>query len=178
MIEILTWVSIFSGGILILMLLLSLIGGLDFDVDFDMGSTDVDTGAGGLGVFKGILTFVSVTAWVIKVLVATKKHMALAICIGILSGIAALLLLNYLIRLMLKNDTNVNWSMEDALYQKGEVYLKIPGKKESGLVHININGANRELKALSFDKKQIQTGTAIEVMDVDGDLVIVRPITK
>ena len=174
MIEILTWVSIIAGGILILLLLLSLIGGLDFDVDLDIGSTDVDTGAGGLGVFKGLLTFISVTSWVIKILMTSQKHTGIAVGIGLLSGIAALLLLNYLVRAMLRNDSYVNWTMEDALYQQGTVYLKIPADNGNGIVHVKVKGANRELKAKSFDKVEISTGEPISVMDIDGEYVIVK----
>jgi len=79
MITILTWVSIIAGGILILMMLLSIIGGLDLDLDVDIGSTDVETDAGGLGVIKGFLTFVSVSSWIIKVLLAFDKHPGMAI---------------------------------------------------------------------------------------------------
>jgi len=71
MITILTWVSIVAGGILILLMLLSLIGGLDLDLD--LGSPDVDTDAGGIGLIKGILTFTSVSSWVIKVLLVSNK---------------------------------------------------------------------------------------------------------
>jgi len=178
MIEILTWVSIIAGGILILMLLLSLIGGLDIDMDADIGSSDVDSSGGGVGVIKGFLTFISVTSWVIKILLATQKHPAMAIGIGIVTGIAALLLLNYLLITLLKNDSNVNYTLEDALYQSGTVYLKIPEGKDSGIIHVNVKGAKREMKARSFDGTEIKTGSAIDVMDIDGEYAVVRPIQK
>lgn len=175
MIEILTWVSIIAGGILILMLLLSLIGGLDIDLDADVGSADVDSSSGGgLGLIKGVLTFISVTSWVIKILLATQKHLGIAIGIGILTGLAALFLLNYLVRTLLKNDSNVNYSLEDALYQTGTVYLKIPGGSNTGIVHVNVKGAKREMKARSFDGNEIQTGSSIDVMDIDGEYAVVR----
>jgi len=74
MITILTWISITTGGILILMMLMSLIGGLDLDFDLDVGSTDTDTdSSGGLGAIKGALTFVAVSSWVVKVLLTTNN---------------------------------------------------------------------------------------------------------
>lgn len=173
MIEILTWVSIIAGGILILLLLLSIIGGLDFDIDIDADASDIDSG-GGLGVLKGVLTFVSVTSWIIKVLLATQKSPILAVIIGVLSGLFALWILNYLVRALLKNDSYVNWEMEDALYQSGSVYLKIPGGEETGIVSVNIKGVARELKAKSFDGNIIPTGKTIDVMDVTKDIAIVK----
>jgi hypothetical protein len=179
MIEILTWVSIIAGGILILLLLLSLIGGLDIDVDADIGSTDVDSaGGGGLGIIKGVLTFVSVTSWVIKLLLATQKSPVIAIGIGLVSGLAALLLLNYIVVTLLKNDSNVNYSMDDALFQSGTVYLKIPSGENTGIIHVNVKGAKREMKAKSFDGSEIETGKTIDVMDIDGEYAVVRLTQK
>ncbi len=172
MIEILTWTSIFAGGILVLLLLLSLLGGLDMDID--IGDTEVDADSGGLGLIKGFLTFVSVGSWVIKVLLATNKSPVIAISIGIISGLFALWILNYLLRLLMKNESNVNWKMEDALFQKGEVYLRVPAEEGNGIVHVRVNGVNRELKALSYDSKEIKTGSPITVMDIDGEFVKVQ----
>lgn len=178
MITILTWVSIIAGGILILMMLLSIIGGLDLDLDVDIGSTDVETDAGGLGVIKGFLTFVSVSSWIIKVLLAFDKHPGMAIGIGVFSGILAVVLLSYLFKLLLSNELNVNWKMEDALFQSGEVYLRIPAENGNGIVNINIKGAKRELKAKSIDKLNIKTGASVQVVDIDGEYVIVKEQEK
>ncbi len=172
MIEILTWTSIIAGGILILLLLLSIIGGLDLDLD--VGSTDVETDSGGLGVLKAILTFVSVSSWIIKVLLAAEKHMGVALGIGIFCGILAILALNYLLRFLMKGESNVNWEITDALYQNGEVYLKIPATNGNGIVNVKVNGVVRELKAISAEKTEISTGQSIVVVDVDGEYVKVK----
>ena len=171
MVEILTWVSLITGGILILMLLLSLIGGLDLDID--IGGGDVDVDSGGLGFVKGFLTFISVTTWIIKALLIGGKHPGLATVIGILCGMVALFVVSYVFKLMLKNESNVNWSMNDALYQKGKVYLKIPATEGEGIVQVTIKGAKRELKAKSFNKKEIITGAQIKIVDVEENYVLV-----
>jgi len=172
MITILTWVSIIAGGILILLMLLSLIGGLDLDLDIG-SSTDVDTDSGGIGLIKGFLTFISVSSWIIKILLAANKHIGMALGIGVICGIIALMILNYIFRLLLKNESNVNWKMEDAMFQNGEVYLKIP-PNGSGIVNVTINGVPREMKALSLDNKEIKTGSAITVIDIEGEFVKVQ----
>jgi len=174
LINLLFWVSIITGGTLLLLMLLSVIGGLDLDVDVDMGSTDVDSDAGGLGVVKGFLTFVSTSSWVIKILVASNQNLGMAIGIGIVVGLVALKLLTFLFQQLMKNESNVNWEISDALYQKGEVYLKIPASQEaSGLIQVEINGTIRELKARSKDKIEIKTGDSIVVVDTDGEYVMV-----
>ena len=171
MITILTWVAVIAGSFLILMMLLSVIGGLDLDVD--IGSTDVETDAGGIGLIKGVLTFISVASWVMKVLLVTSSHPALAIGVGIISGMVAFGLLNWLFKVLLNNEEDVNWEMEDSILTKGEVYLKIPSNG-SGIVNINVKGAKRELKAKALDNVELPTGTQIQVVDIEKDYVIVK----
>ncbi len=171
MIEILTYVSLVTGGLLILMLLLSLIGGLDLELD--IGGGDVDVDAGGLGLIKGALTFISVSTWVMKIILVGGKHPGIAVAIGVICGLLAFLLLSSIVKLLLKSAENVNWDMEDALFQKGEVYLKIPASKGEGIVHVKIKGTNRELKAKSFDNKEIITGSPVKIVEVDENYVIV-----
>jgi len=73
----------------------------------------------------------------------------------------------------MRNEENVNWSASDAMFQPGEVYLKIPEGKGSGLVNVKINGAMREMKAKSKDSMVIETGSTVVVVDVDGEYAIV-----
>jgi len=172
---VLTWVSIITGGLLVLLFLMSLIGGLDLDTD--VGSTDVDTDAGGIGLIKGFLTFVSVSSWVIKVVLHSSENPVKAIGFGILAGILAFFLLNYVFKLLLKTQSNVNWSMSDAMFTKGEVYLTIPSEGK-GIVNVNINGANRELEAKSNEKLDLKTGTKIQIVDIEDNFVIVEKLNS
>ncbi len=175
MITILTWTSIIAGGILVLLLLLSILGGLDMDID--IGGDDADTSEGGLGIIKGLLTFVSVGAWMMRILLIGDQHPGLALAIGVVAGLVALFLLNYLLRVLLSNEENVNWEMDDALFQTGEVYLKVPAKDGSGIVNVDVKGASRELKARSRNG-ELPTGTSIRVVDIDGEYVIVSKDNK
>ena len=172
MIAVLTWVSIIAGGILVLLLLLSLLGGLDIDVDIDTGG-ETDTSAGGIGLMKGALTFVSVSSWVMKILMVGQQGKTLSIVVGVLSGIFAFALLNYLFKALLKNEENVNWEMRDALFQRGTTYLKIPAGGE-GIVQVDIRGATRELKAKSNSGEEIKTGESIVVVDIFNEFAIVE----
>ena len=173
MITILTWISIVAGGLLIILLVLSLISGLDFDLDIDTGSADIDTDPGGLGILKGALTFISVSSWVVKLLLATEQSPFIAVLIGVLIGLLAMALLSYLVRVLLRNDENVNWELEDAMFQTGTVYLRIP-KEGQGIVNINVKGVNRELKAKQIEEDEISTGELVRVVDIEGEIVIVK----
>jgi len=172
MIYILTWVAIITGGLLILLMLLSLIGGLELDVE--IGSTDVETDAGGIGLIKGFLTFLSIGSWVMKVTIVTSDSPIIALFVGLVSGVLAFFVLNYLFKLLLKNESNVNWNMDDALFQVGEVYLKIPAKKGNGIITVDINGTPRELKAKAEKNKEIPTGAKIMVVRIEGEYALVE----
>ena len=175
MLDLLTYTSLIAGGLLVLLLLMSILGGLDLDLDV---GTDTDTESGsGLGIIKSILTFLSVGCWVIKILLVNEKNVWFAVVIGIVAGIVALMFLSYLLKLLLKNEENVNWEMDDSLFQQGEVYLKIP-EGGSGLVNVNIKGATRELKAKSRDNIEIKTGDRIRVVGVEEEFVLVERETS
>jgi len=171
MITLLTWTSIFAGGFLVLMLLLSIFGGLDMDVD--IGDTEVDADGGGLGIVKGFLTFLSVASWVMKILLGSEQNPAIAACIGVVAGLVAFYILSKLFKMLLRNEENVNWTINDALFSTGEVYLRIP-EDGNGLVNVTINGVTRELKAKTYNNKLLPTGTPIAVTDIEGDYVIVQ----
>lgn len=173
MIFYLTWISIIAGGLLVLMLLLSLIGGLDLDLDTDF-SSESDTDGGGLGLVKGVLTFVSVGSWTMKILLMSEKTIPIALTLGFLVGIAAVFLLHWMIKTLMKNDENVNWDADDALLKTGEVYLRIPAENGNGIVNVSIKGASRELKAKSYDNTEIKTGATIRVIEVDGEFALVK----
>ncbi len=168
--EILMWVSFISGGLLILLMLLSLLGGLDLDVDF--GDADIDSG--GLGLLKGGLTFISVCSWVVRLVLDTSSSITVAIVSGFLSGIIGVLILSWLFRILLRNQEEVNWDPDMAVGNTGKVYLKIP-KGGSGIVKVKIHGAIRELKAVS-QEDEIPTGAEIYVNDYDGTHAVVTTV--
>jgi len=170
MITTLTYISLATGGVLIILLLISIFSGLD--LDFDIGGGDIDTDSGGLGVLKGSLTFISVCSWVIKIAMTANQSPLVGVGIGVIVGLIALWLLNSLLKLLLRNEENVNWDPEDAMFKEAKVYLKIP-KGGDGIIHININGAIRELKARSKDKKEISTGDTVFVSDYINGFAIV-----
>jgi len=169
MLDVLFWVSVFSGGILFILLLLSVIGGLDFDLDIDVsGDSDVD---GGFGIVKGILTFVSMSAWVVRILIIAEQHIAISITGGIIVGIITVYLLSKLLKFLIGQQEFNHWTMEDTIGKDASVYLKIPVKGQ-GIVHVIVDDSVKELKAKSYSKKEIATGATVVITDVEDNVVI------
>lgn len=159
-----------SGGILVIMILLSLVSGLDIDIDF--GDTD-DSG----GIIKPTLVFFSIGSYIVRGFLMAESNPVLALTAGIISGGIAVFMLSIVLKWILSQQENVNWTIKDALYQKGKTYLKIP-KDGSGIVQVNINGVSRELKARTNDNSDIPTGTEVQVEKIDGEYAVVTAILK
>ena len=170
MIEILNYVAFFTGGLLVILLLLSIIGGMDFDLDFDL---DVD--AGGLGLVKAVLTFVSIGTWTTKAFLATQESPTTAILVGVAAGAVAVFIVSQFLRFLLSQQSNVNWSPFDALAEQGKVYVPIPASGE-GVVTVRVKGTKRELKARSSGGTKLSTGTSVIVEDVQDGILIVREV--
>jgi len=176
MIEVLLWVSLISGGILVLLMIVSLVGGLDLDVDVDLdGGGDADSSAGGIGLVKGALTFISVSTWVMKMMMTSSNgNVGIALIVALISGALAFWILNKLFVTLLSNEENVNFNINDALHANGEVYLRVPESGGSGIVNVEVKGAIRELKAKSAASIEIPTGTPIVIVDIDGEFALVE----
>ncbi|PHI21008.1 hypothetical protein CEQ90_04810 [Lewinellaceae bacterium SD302] len=169
MIEILTYISLISGGLLVLLLLAGILSGLDLDLDFDGADGD-----GGVGYVKGGLTFISIGSWVVKLVLATSASPVVAFTAGIIAGTIAVYLLIKFMNFLLSQQSEVNWEARDALFETGQVYLRIPAQG-TGIVRVNIRGGNRELKARSQAGEILPTGLKVRVEDVeDGILVVSR----
>jgi membrane protein implicated in regulation of membrane protease activity len=162
-IQICYYVAIFSGGLLAILLLLSIIGGLDFDLDVDTGGADVD--AGGLGIIKSGLTFLTFSAWVANIMLNSAVNPYLTLVVSLLVGAVTVILLSWVLRFFLKMQSDVNWEFHEAAGKTGKVYLKIP-EEGTGLINVEINGIKRELKAKSAENQEISSGSEILVLDV------------
>ena len=62
----------------------------------------------------------------------------------------------------------------------GEVYLTIgANRSKMGKAHVRIQGALRELEALTDSEIDLKSGTVIKVKDVtDNGILIVEPLNK
>lgn len=168
MIELLTYISIISGTLLTIMLLLSIFTGID--TEFEIDGLDSD-----FGIVKSILSFLAIGGLTARMLLADGWSMFGALASSVISGAIAVFILALLFRELLKNQANVNWSMDEAIGKTGKVYLRIP-PKGSGLVMINLKGIDRELIAYSNVDVEIPTGHEIVVVDAAEAHVIVKPV--
>lgn len=158
------YAGITSGGLMIVLLLLSLLGGLDIDFG---GDSDIGSG-GGLGILKGVLAFVAVSALSIYVMLLSSVNLWVTFLLAIAAGVLAVIFLSWFLRLLLGLQSDVNWDFHEAEGKNGKVYLKIPSAG-TGIVQVDINGITREMKAKSRDGAEIPTGAEILILEASEE---------
>ncbi len=170
-IDILFWISIFSGGLLVLMLLLSIFSGLDLDMDVDLDTGDGDVSPG-FGLTKSILTLLSVGSWVTKIMIAKEINVVVALLIGLAAGGIAIVLFVLVFKFFLSQEEEVNWDVADAIGQRAKVYVTVPADGK-GIIQVMLGGTKRDLSAVSLDHQSFPTGAEVLIVDRNDDQMVV-----
>ncbi len=179
---ILFWIGAASGGLLIILLLISIFSGmeiggdLDVDVDVDM-DTDFDGASGDshFGLVKTILTFVSVGAFTARAFLMNTSWSGIYVTLSALfAGVVAVLLLTWFFKWLLKNQEEGNWHIWEAEGKVGTVYIPVPAKGK-GRIIVPINGVNREIQAKSQNDFAIKSRQKVLVIETKDDFVVVVP---
>lgn len=182
-INLLFWAGTIAGGLLILLLLISIIGGMDFDgdVDADAGG-DMDAHAdgsaadAGLGLLKTLLTFISVGAFTARaIFLNTSWSWTLVILSSLIAGGVAVMLLTWFFRWLLRNQEEGTWHLWQAEGKMGTVYVPIPPDGK-GRITVLIDEVNREIAAKSENGRQLATHEKVMVLEAKEDYVIVSPM--
>lgn len=172
-----------SGGLLILLLLISIIGGMDIGGDVDSGGGldahgESDVSDGSLGILKTLLTFVSVGTFTARAfLMNTSWNWTMVILTSLIAGATAVFLLSWFFRWLLKNQEEGNWHLWQAEGKVGSVYVPIPAQGK-GRITVQINETNREIAAQSENGEVMSTHQKVLVLEAKEDYVIVVPYDK
>ena len=160
--------------------------GFDFDSDVEVElETDVagDAGTGGIDAdfsafsFRSVIAFFTFFGWTGVLMLNAGNSLVAALIGSGISGFLAMMIVAYLLYLFTKFNQSGTVDMEQALFQKGEVYLKIPSAKAGmGKVHIKIGNNTKELRAIT-EGEAIPTGSKIRVIEVlDDNLLLVEAV--
>ncbi len=170
------WVFALVGGILFLiMLVLTLIGG-DADADMDVDAEiEADTGAGfQFLTVKNIISFFAVFGWTgITCLDAGMSNTA-SIVVSAFAGLLMMTIMAALFYYLSRMQDSGTLNMKNAVGLMGEVYLTVQAKRGGiGKVHIRIQGALRELEALTDEEEDLKQGTVIRVNKVSANGILI-----
>ena len=177
-------ISIVFSILFCIQFIFSLIG-IDADADMEI-SGDIDMDAdysldADFAVFstRSIIAFFTFFGWTGVLSINAGANLMTTLIASSISGSLAMILVGVLMWQFSKLTQEGNIDINDALFQTGEVYLRIPSKdKGQGKVHINIQGSLKEVDAITEETEAIPTGAFIKVVEVvDNRLLVVTQIT-
>ena len=116
-------------------------------------------------------------SWISIAAISTGLSAFPAIVIGLLVGAAALYGTAKLFQFFRRMQENGALSIRNALGQTATVYIPIPpDKRRGGKVTLTIQGSFTELDAITEGSTSLATGTAVTVIDIQGDTLVVEPM--
>lgn len=170
------WITALVGSvILIVLLVLTFVGG---DVD-DMGDVDAEIdGDGGIGFqflsFKNLMGFFTIFGWSGIACIGEGYSRGITIGVSLFCGLLMMLAMASLFYYLSKLQSDGSLKMKNALNAVGEVYLTIgANRSKMGKVQVTVQGALRELDALSDEDKDLSQGEVIIVSQVTHNGVLI-----
>lgn len=152
--------------------------GVDGDVDAEI---DADTGIGfQFFTFKNLVAFFTIFSWAGISCLDAGYGKGVTIFVSTISGLIMMFIMGALIYYINKLVSSGTLKLENAVGNVGEVYLTIGANRSKiGKVHVNIQGALRELDALADSEEALKTGTVVKVKEITGTgILIVQPLNQ
>ena len=153
--------------------------GIDLDGD---GIPDEVGGDDGLTLFsiRGIVGMLCVAGWAGIVFIDFGVSNILSIILALLCGVATLFGIAYLMKAVLKLQSNGTMQLGAAVGKTGEVYIPIPPKgKGRGKINIIVQDKYVELDAVTNSEETLKTGETVRVVSTDEmGLVMVERAMK
>ena len=152
--------------------------GVDGDVDAEI---DADTGIGfQFFTFKNLVAFFTIFSWAGISCLDAGYGKGITILVSTISGLIMMFIMGALIYYINKLVSSGTLKLENAVGNVGEVYLTIGANRSKiGKVHVNIQGALRELDALADSEEALKTGTVVKVKEITGTgILIVQPLNQ
>ena len=176
-------IAIPSTAILLIQTVLLFFGIGDGEADGDGAEIDVPDGDDGLMLFslRSIIAMLCVGGWSGIVLEETSLPPVAVIILSVVIGLAALVGMSLLIRLILRLQSSGNIQLSNAIGKTGQVYLTIPAAGQgNGKVNLTIQDTFTEVNAITRENTAIKTGEVVRIVATDetGMLVVERIATK
>jgi len=171
------WLIAIAGSfIFIIVMIMAFMGG---DAD-DIEDIDSDAGIGFQFItFKNLVGFFTIFGWSGIACIDAGLPMPLTIVISIISGLVMMTIMAALFYFMMKLTDSGTLKYKNAIGAIGEVYLTIGADRtKMGKVSVRVQGAVRELEALTDSFTELKSGTIIKVVDVTENGILIVDQTK
>ena len=173
-------IALLGSLIFIIMMVLTFIGGETDGLDTDT-EIESDTGIGFQFItFKNLIGFFTLFGWSGISCIEAGLSKPLTIIISLVCGLLMMAIMAAMFYYMRKLNDSGTLNFKNAIGAVGEVYLTIGANRSSiGKVHIKIQGALRELEALTDADVNLKSTSVIKVKDVtENGLLIVELLSK
>jgi len=144
----------------------------EIDADFD-GDGDVNmTGETGFTLFsvRNLIAFFTFFGWSGLWMLSIGMNPILTAIISILIGVIFAVISMSLFFLISKLQRNGSMNLTHAIGTIGDVYIPIPPRRQSyGKIMIVIQGALREVEAVTDEQTELITGSQVMVISVASD---------
>jgi hypothetical protein len=173
------WIVALVGSVFFLIMLVTTFIGGDVDMDSDIGGAEVDFDIDGGGfhffTIKNLVAFFTIFGWSGIAAIDADLSKGMVIFVAMMSGLLMMLVMATLFFLISKLNDSGTLITKNAVGAIGDVYLTVGNKRSRiGKVNVRIQGALRELEALTDEKEDLKQGTVVKVKDVttNGILII------
>jgi hypothetical protein len=173
------WVIAIIGSLFfVVMLLVTFIGGsADFEMD---GEFDIDGSGFHFFTIKNLIAFFTLFGWTGIAAIDAGLSKAMVIFVASISGVIMMTIMATMFYFISKLSDSGTLNMKNALGGIGEVYLTIGANRSSiGKINIRIQGALREVEALTDEQEDLKQGMVVQVEHIETNgIVIVNKIKK
>jgi len=169
--------ALLFSALFVVQTLFSFIGGGDTDSFGDAdGAVDADSGEGtSYFTLRNLIIFLTMFGWTGLACVHNGMSQGASIAIGVAAGAIMVAIMVWLMAKAAGMRHSGTLDLANAVGQTGTVYLVIPAARGGqGKVTVRVQGALRELDAITDESAPLTTGSLIHVASViDGRLLLV-----
>jgi hypothetical protein len=173
------WVITGISTLMFLVVLISTFIGADADDIGDVDAEiDADTGAGfQFFTFKNVVAFFAIFGWSGIASIDAGYSIPVTILNSLACGLAMMSVMAAMFYYISKLTSSGTLQMENAVNSIGEVYLTVGANRSKiGKVQVKVQGALRELEALTDYNEDLVQGNVIKVIEVTNNgILIIEP---
>ena len=173
-------IALIASIIFIFMMLLTFMGGETDSLETD-AEIESDTGIGFQFItFKNLVGFFTIFGWSGIACIDSGLSKPLTVVIALICGLIMMSIMAAMFYYMQKLNNSGTLVFQNAIDAVGEVYLTIGANRSSiGKAHVRIQGALRELEALTDSETDLKSGSVIKVIAVtENGILIVEQLNK
>ncbi|MGY0408405.1 MAG: hypothetical protein ACWIPJ_08645, partial [Polaribacter sp.] len=167
-----------STSMFLIVLITTIIGAETDNIGDVDANIDADTGVGfQFFTLKNLVAFFTIFGWSGIASMDAGHSKSVTIIISIICGLAMMFVMAVLFYYISKLTSSGTLKMENALNSIGEVYLTVGANRSKiGKIQIKIQGALRELEALTDYNEDLKQGKIIKVIEVTNNgILIIEP---